>query len=62
MLHTPMHIIRIDKLVQLVVPDRESVVAECGDVMIGYVCSFGRDRDDTSAIMMVSRITAGSEV
>lgn len=62
MLHTPMNIVGVDKLVQFVVSDGESVVAESGNIVVGNVCSFGRDRDDAAPIVMVTRITTRDEV
>lgn len=62
MLHTPMNIGRIDKLVQFVIPDGESVVAESRNVVVGNVCSFGRDRDDAASVVMVTRITTREDV
>lgn len=60
MLHTEMNIVGIHELVQLVVSNRESVVLKGRDVVIGDICAFGGNGDDTASIMVVSRIAVGN--
>ena len=57
MIHAAMNLVGVNELVEFVISDRESVIPQGRNIMIGYVCAFRGDGYNTAAVTMISRVT-----